>query len=227
MPKSFYLGTDHELYTGGSDFSAKITASPGAFGLDSSQCVAYAAVNAAYASAYEASQDPATRTKAKISAKNQARANLRKATADLARIIDGTATVTDEQKIELGLNVRASSARVPPPGVAPVAEIIGVNGHLVSVRVRDGETPSRRGKPAGVLGANVYSFVGATYPTDPSGWEFQGATTKRTLDVLFPDSVPAGSQVWICATWFNPTVESGPVSTPVTTFIQHGMSMAA
>lgn len=227
MAKSFFLGTDHELYTGAADFSTKISATPGAFGLDASECTAFAAVNAAYASAYEASQDPATRTKAKIAAKNQARANLRAMAADLARIINGTPTVTDEQKIELGLNVPATRAPIPPPGVAPVAEITGVRGRLVGVRVRDSVTPSRRGRPAGVLGANIYSYVGATYPTDPTGWQFEGATTKGKLDVLFPDTVAGGTQVWICATWFNAKAQAGPASLPAMTFLQHGMAMAA
>ena len=68
-----------------------------------------------------------------------------------------------------------------------------------------GETPTRRGKPPGTRGANVYSFVGPSYPADPSGWRYEGATTKNKLDVLFPDSAAGGTQVWICATWFNAT----------------------
>ena len=36
--------------------------------------------------------------------------------ADLAKIIDGTPAVTNQQKIDLGLNVRATPTPKPPPG---------------------------------------------------------------------------------------------------------------
>jgi hypothetical protein len=145
----------------------------------------------------------------------------------VAKIIGGTSTVTAEQKIDLGLGVRATPALIPPPGVRPIVSIVGVSGRVVGVRVRDGAASGRPRKPAGVAGANVYSFVGEAFPTDPTSWKFEGATTRTKLDVLFPDSVPRGAQVWICATWYNPRAQTGPVSNPVMTYLQGGLSMAA
>jgi hypothetical protein len=143
--------------------------------------------------------------------------------SDLAKVIGGTPSVTDAQRIELGLSVRAA----PAPIARPVVDVVGVSGRVVSVRVRDGTASGRPRKPVGVAGANVYSFVGTDYPADPAGWRFEGSTTRTRLDVRFPDSVPGGTPVWICATWYNPRARTGPVSLPATTFIQHGMAMAA
>jgi hypothetical protein len=227
VARNFFNGTDAELYTGSAGFAAKISADPGAYGLAPGLCAQYASLNAAYAAAYEAVRDPATRTRGKTFAKNQARASLRRLASGLAKIIRGTPAVTDEQKIDLALNVRAAPTRIPRPGARPAVNILSVSGRVVSVRVRDGESPGRRGKPPGTRGANVYSFVGPIYPADPSGWRYEGATTKNKLDVLFPDSVASGTQVWICAAWFNAKAQPGPVSLPVMTFLQHGMAMAA
>jgi hypothetical protein len=226
MGNSFFTGTDHQLYTGSQAFSTKISATPTAYGLVAAQATAYAALNTAYSTAYLAAIDPLTRTRAAVATKKQAKVNLKAMASDLAKIINGTPTVTDAQKIDLGLNVRATPAPIPPPTVRPGMDLISVVGRIVKVHIHDSASSTKRGKPAGVLGANVYSFVGTTYPTDPAAWLFEGSTTKNTFDVLFPNTVANGAQVWICATWFNKTTQTGPVSVPITTNVQGGLSMA-
>src|SRR5687768_14510632 len=77
MGKSFFRGTDAELYTGSANFSTLITATPTVFGLTAPQATAYAALNAAYAAAYVAANNPLTRTKPAITAKNDAKIPLK------------------------------------------------------------------------------------------------------------------------------------------------------
>jgi hypothetical protein len=86
MARSFYLGTDGELYTGSENFSTKISAAPTDYGLVAAQATAYAALNTAYAAAYLAAVDPETRTKGNVAAKNQAKVNLKAMASDLAKI---------------------------------------------------------------------------------------------------------------------------------------------
>src|SRR5688572_1674884 len=114
MAHSFFTGTDAQLYTGSAAFSAQISLAPELYGLLESQAAAYASLNAIYAACYLAAHNPEQRTRGRVVAKNEARARLRAMAADLAKIID--ATVTDGQKVELGLNVRAKPSRLPPPG---------------------------------------------------------------------------------------------------------------
>src|SRR5687768_7456764 len=111
MAASFFTGTDDELYHGSNNFSEMITATPTAFGLTAPMAANYATLNGNYAAAYEALQTPSTRTKGQTAAKNAAKILLKVAASDLAKIIEGTSTVTDQQKIDLGLNVRA----IPTP----------------------------------------------------------------------------------------------------------------
>jgi hypothetical protein len=123
MGKSFFLGTDAEMYTGSAAFSTQIGAQPTSFGLSSIQASSYATLNSAYASAYLAANNPDTRTKGAVAAKNTAKANLRVSASNLASIIDGTPTVTDQQKIDLGISVRATPSPMPDPGTPEALEV--------------------------------------------------------------------------------------------------------
>lgn len=228
MDRSFFYGTDAEIASGSANFSTKISATPTAYGLTAAQATAYAAVNTAYQTAYTTAITPATRTKGAVAAKNDAKDALREMASDLAKIIDGTPTVTDQQKIDLGLAIRKTPSPNPAPTDRPGVDLISVVTRTVTVHIHDSASSSKRGKPDGAVAAWVYSYVGTSYPTDPTEWDFQGATTRSTHEIVFPDSVANGAQVWICAAWINAKQEAGPVSVPITTNVQGGgMAQAA
>jgi hypothetical protein len=151
--------------------------------------------------------------------------------SDLAKIIDGTATVTDAQRLDLGLNVRATPAPIPAPSQAPNLDVAGRLGTTVTIKLHDGSTSGRRRKPAGVQGASVFSFVGtggATPPAELADWKFEGNTTRTKIDVQFDAALAPGTLVWLCAFWFNPRGQAGPGCTPVSAILAGGgMQMAA
>src|SRR5204862_8282096 len=66
--------------------------------------------------AYMAANDPTTRTKGAVAAKDDAAAALKLQAATIAKLIDGTPTVTNQQKLDLGLSVRKVPAPMPAPG---------------------------------------------------------------------------------------------------------------
>jgi hypothetical protein len=222
MNRSFFDRPDPVLYTASMNFSTKISANPAACGLSPSQADAYAALNALWTAAYEAARDPATRTQSRVAAKNAARKALRKMASDLAWIISGTPAVTDAQKIDLGLSVRRPPSPIPPPADRPGMDLISVTGRTVMLRIHDLASVSRRGKPAGVAAAWVYTFVGENYPADPAHWTFAGATTRAKYRIVFPDDTPNDQQVWIAALWINRKQEAGPMSAPLTTNLPGG-----
>ena len=45
------------------------------------------------------------------------------------------------------------------------------------------------------------------------------------VDVLFPESVAPGTQVWLTAVWFNERKQMGPACAPVGAQINFGGSM--
>ena len=116
MGSSFFTGNLTELLSGTQNFSTKISLTPVLFGLTAAQATAYQTKNVAWRASYDAAKDPATRSKGKTATKNALAAAIRQMSSEYAQIIKATPTVTDEQKLDLGLSVRATPSPAPAPG---------------------------------------------------------------------------------------------------------------
>lgn len=225
--RGFLPQTDAALLAWSVNFKTLITATPTAFGLVAAQATAYGALHDTFAAAYQVAKDPDTRTKPNVAAKDAARAALKDDARLLAKLVEGTASVTDAQKYSLGLNVRKQPTPVPAPTTRPGVDLVSAIGRTVTIHIHDSASSSKRGKPAGATAAWVYTFVGAEYPSDPTLWDFQGATTKAKYEITFANDLPGGTQVWVCAAWINGKQEAGPASVPITTNLQGGGASAA
>ena len=208
------------------NFTTKLNLDPVQYGTTLVRAAAYQTVHDDFA-AKLALVDPSTRNKVAVIEKNDARNVLKTQAKALASTIDGTLTVTDAMKADLGLTIRSMPTSIPAPAFSPVVDVKDVNGHTVRILVH-GPDSLRRALPEGCEGMAVFSHVGEVCPTDPSLFKFEGNTTRCVMDITFPDSVAPGATVWITAMYFNERKQSGPGSTPVSTKIQFGgMSMAA
>ena len=174
---NFFNGTDAELYSGSNAFAAKITASPTSYGLVAGQATSYGTLNTTFATNYLAAIDPTTRTKAKVEAKNVAKAALKANAQALARIIQATPSVTNEQKLDLGVNVRATPSPVGPPGT-PFKLVVTLNpdGSLAMTW--------KCNNPASGVIYNIYRSLDAADPV------FIGGSGKRQF---IDATVPAGT----------------------------------
>lgn len=229
MGRSFYGRPNLELYNGSKTFAEVIAANPEAYGLTRRHSDDYAAANAAWVAAYEAAAEPRTRTQVLVAARNAAAAVVRKMAADLARIINGTPSVTDAQKMELGLAVRTKPARFGRPTDQPRVEVLSVVARSVTIRIQatSEEGHAKRGKPRGATAAWVYTYVGQAYPADPGRWQLIGASTRGKYTLTFPSDLVSGQQVWITAAWINAKQQPGPTAAPITTNLQGGGAVAA
>ena len=227
MANSFLPNTDSALLAWAQHFSSMIAAGPATiYGLTVAQSTAFNTLVTSYQVALTASE-PTVRSKTTTAAKNSARAALKISAKQLASIIEGQSTVSDAQKIALGLTVRVTPSPIPAPGDPPELDIVSVTGRTVKVRVHN-NTAMKRARPLGVTGATLFSFVGVTPPGDLAGWTFQGSSSKTVVDAEFAATVPAGSAVWLIAFWYNGKGQSGPACAPVSTYITGGsVSMAA
>jgi hypothetical protein len=123
--------------------------------------------------------------------------------------------VTDTQLVALGLLPRPTRTPVPPPATAPVIDVVSTSGNTVKLRLHAAGDSTRRGKPAGVDGASVFSFVGATPPDTETEWTFEGVAWQRPLlDVTFPAGTAPGAKVWFTAFWFNEPQAERPGGEP-------------
>jgi hypothetical protein len=225
---SFLPSSDASLLRWAENFYAVANLSPGptGYGLSAGQMTAFNTLVTSYQTSLAAC-DPGVRSKAAVFTKNQAKAALIVDARLLAKVVQGTAAVTDAQKATLGLNVRAMPQPVPVPADAPSIDVMSVDSRTVSIRLHSSTVAGKRKRPAGVKGAAVFSYVGATAPTDPSAYAFQGNTSLTNFNVTFPDTVMPGSVVWITAMWFNTRAQSGPAAQPVQATIQYGFATPA
>jgi hypothetical protein len=215
---------DTLLLNWSTNFNTRGTATPTTLGLTAAQMTAYTPLHDGFVAAYNAMNILGARSKSLVSAKNTAKAALLVYARQLYGFVQANADVSNADKDLLGVTVRAQPSPIPAPIDAPQMDIVSVVGRTVSVRLHSATTQGKRGKPAGVKGAAVFSYVGATPPTDPSVYKFEGTTTRTTFDIVFPDSAEPGTTVWVTAMWFNERAQSGPACTPMSTVIQYGMS---
>jgi len=226
MSRSFFFGTDARLYTGSQMFSTKISANPIAFGLVFTQAMAYSSLNSVFGLAYITAIDPDSRTKANVAIKNDARKALKKMAAELAAIIDATPSVTDGQKIDLGLGIRKTPSSRRAPDSAPTIDVLSALGRTLKLRLHDDNT-SRRGRPEGTDGVTVMAFVGTSPSNNSQDWKFMGNFNKTTFDITFEGTVLPGTTVWLSAFWVGAKLASGPASIPIPVNLPGNVSMAA
>ena len=206
------------------NWATRTTASPTEFGLTAVQAENYSEMQAAYLSAYNAmmaARADGTRSQSLTSMKETTKAALLTYNRELYAFVQASSNVADSDKILLGVTIRKTTPTpVPAPTDRPKMDITAVVARTVTVAIH-GST-AKSAKPAGSISAFLYYFVGSTYPSDPTLWQFYGPATKPTFDIVFPDSVASGAQVWICAAWVSRRGETGPASVPVSTNIQGG-----
>jgi hypothetical protein len=215
-----------DLVTWTQNFSTLISATPTVFGLTAPMALAYATLSGNFVTSYNVANAESTRTRVTVADKNAKKATMLASARSLIRTIQGTASVTPAQKIELGINPRdIVPSPIPAPANPPLLQIVSAIGRTVKIRLKDSVSTDRRGRPPGAAGATVFSFVGPTAPSDPSEYHFEGNTSLTVVDILFPDDTPSGAQVWITAFWRNARGISGPACTPVGTNLPGGAAL--
>jgi len=214
-----------------SNFSDRINTSPASFGLVIGQATALADLVGPYVDAVTAlnlARADGTRSESLTTTRDTTKAALLSYARELYSFVQANTNVTDANKVLLGVHIRDTTPTpVPAPTVPPAMELVSVFARTVKVNIYDPTSSSHRSKVSGAVGAYVYTFTGEDYPTDPSLWQFQGSATKGNFDIVFPDTVANGAQVWICAAWVNRRGETGPVNSPIAAIVQGGLTMAA
>jgi hypothetical protein len=208
-------GREADLITATQTFHDVANVSPTTFSLTALQLTTLASKLSDFQTKWDVCQVPGTRTKVAVSLKDASKADLVSYLRSLVRIVQAAITTTNSMRTDLGIPLRdAIPSTIPVPGVAPILLVTKVWGHQISVRL---ETPGLEGRTwaPGVYGAQLYTFVGPAPATDEQLWSPQGLTTRTSVIVEFPASVPAGSKVWLTAAFVNPRGQTGVACTPV------------
>ena len=214
---------ESELVTWAQNLSTRLNVSPLVFGVPVATATLLQTRTDAFVAAYELAANDATTTRGVVASKNDAKRLMRQTITDVVRLIEGTSTVTNAQKYDLGVTVAVQPAPIPVPANAPGLEVQKVQGRRVFVRLFDTTNPTRKGRPLGVEGVALFSHVGGeTAPTDPAAYKFEGNTTRMRAIVEFSESAAPGTRVWLTGFFYNPRGMSGPACDPVGTNIEFG-----
>lgn len=225
MPRDFLPRRDAELLSWAGNFADAILTDPAAYGLTIVQAAAFQARREAFGAAYELATVPATRTRSTVNAKDEARARLEVEARTLAGIVRAQSTVSNEQRVNLGVSPRQPRrGRIPPPANRPALHVSDVRGRRISLRLSD-PTALRRGRPQGVAGAVIFLHVADAPPQSLAEWGFATQTTRTACTVAVGPDVPPGSKVWFSARWFNPRAELGPPAEPVCAYTQFAVAV--
>jgi hypothetical protein len=211
-----FIAREADLITWSNNFQTRIAATPTVFGLTAAQATAFTTLNAAWVAAFTATASDATRTPSAIITKNAAKASMIASARQLAAIIQKFPGTTNTMRSDLGLNVPAQRTPIPIPDKSPTILVKKVEQNRVTLQLREPGSTSR-GKPAGVAGMSVFSYVGTVPPADVVAWTFEGNTTRTEVLLEFPTSAEPFSQVWITAFYYNPRGMSGVATPPITT----------
>ncbi|MEZ6126412.1 MAG: hypothetical protein R3C49_25090 [Planctomycetaceae bacterium] len=80
-----------------------------------------------------------------------------------------------------------------------------------TVSVTNSGTSTRRAKPAGVVGCEVYLCIAPTAPQNPSDYQFIGVWTRSTERMNFKAD-DSGKTVHYLFRWMNTKGQTGPWS---------------
>jgi hypothetical protein len=80
-----------------------------------------------------------------------------------------------------------------------------------TIRFVDSATPTKKAKPAGVMGVEIWNKVGTTPPANESELRFVAVDTNAPYVMNF-DSNDGGKTNYVWLRWVSPTGERGPWS---------------
>jgi hypothetical protein len=202
------------------NFSEKISATPGAFGLMASDAAAIAQAVGLFDDALTLALQPSTKTKSIVADKDGKRAAMLVTLRTYAQMIKRNQGISDEAKINLGLHIDAPGpSTVPAPSSAPRL-ILDNDGYLVQrLRFRDEANPDRMAKPPGVIGMLLAvvtvpfdaihgpAAMLPSYETAP----VHGLVTRQPYRIQFPASA-LGRIACYFARWVTRDGTPGPWS---------------
>lgn len=226
MP-NYIPARESELITWVTNLATQLSTSSDDYGMTADQVHGYQIVQQNFMATYNTAQNPLTRSKPYITAKNEAKKILLDATRPLVQTLQNYSGMTDEKRDLLEIPVRDNQPTpVNVPTEMPNVKIEAVNGQVMNLELKRDDGSKR--KPVGVRSAWLYTFVGDTPPSDLKDWRFEGGTTRNDPQIIFPQSVTPGTVVWVTALWINPTEQAGPACAPVKSHINYvGLNQAA
>jgi hypothetical protein len=201
----------------------KLTAAPTDYNCTAAQALQFHNLNVLWTDAYNAviaAKASGSQTKPLTEAKATAKANFLKFAREIYAFVQNSLTVSDENKAELGVVVKKTTASPKPVLLdSPTMEVMGVFGRQFRLRITDG-ADTRRQRPFNANGVSLYWVAGDTAPAGTDGWVPAGVVTKSQVILEVPETIAPSTKIWLTCAYFNAR-GSGPACTPIFTYTNH------
>jgi hypothetical protein len=215
-----YIPTKDSIFdTWFANFSTRITAAPGTYGVTASDATAIATAYTAWHSAYLLVTSPGTKTATTVNNKNIQRVTALATIRPYAQTIGLNAGVLAANKVSLGINPRTSvPLPITVPTTYPAIQVIQALPLQHVLRFRDQlASPSVKSKPYGVLQMQLFGETSLTVVTDPTTLNFLQVATKSPFAVTWPSGA-RGLTAYYAARWVTRKGLVGPWS-PIVPFV--------
>lgn len=204
-------GPDASFQAWQSNFVTYANANLAALGLVAADMAPVTAAQTGWATAFPAHVAAVNAAKAAKQTKDENRAAYVAVIRPLVRRLQASAVVSDAEKASLGITVAQTPTPIGPPTTAPIATIECGNRLQQTLRFVDSATPTRKAKPAGVLGVEIWNKVGTTPPASEADLRFVAVDTNAPYVMNF-DLADGGKTNYVWMRWVSPTGERGPWS---------------
>lgn len=215
MAVDFIPRTDGDFYLWEQSFMAYAGAHLTELGLVAGDLTDLTALEEAWNGAYVALEPGRTTYEAIVQTKCDCRAAYEAALRAFVRRLQASSAVSDSERQALGITVRDTTATpTPAPVTRPVlqVDISEILRHVLAFA--DEGTPTKKQKPAGVHGLELWSKIGPEAPTTDAEWVFVAVDTATPYLAEFGQA-QIGQTVWYRARWVNTRQEHGPWSQTV------------
>lgn len=211
-----YIPTrDPELNDWAQNFASLITASPATYGLTPGDAVAIQTSADDFNTALTLAVNPSTRTKPVVADKDAKKAAFLGVARPYAINIKNNLGVTNESKLDLGLNlINSARTPVPAPDSNPLLSVIAATQGSHTIRFSDSNTPDKRSKPFGAIGLQLFLKIGTAPVSNPSDSSFYASVTRQPFAVQF-SADDNGKTATYFGRWITRTGLVGPWSPPV------------
>jgi hypothetical protein len=165
-----------------------------------------------YAQKLETANEPATRTKAAVQAKNDSRKALKAAIRQAVKeYLTNNHTVTNQDRDNLGLPVYDKKpTQAPLPTDMPVGEVNTSKHQQHTLHVKAGSLTGKT-RPPKVRGFEVWHKLGGDPPASDAEWVYMNFSSRSSLLINYPQT-EVGKTVYYRFRWMNTRNQPGPWS---------------
>lgn len=221
MPEDYIPDTDADFDTWQNQFSTYLNANLANLGLTAldPDVTAFNAERGSWQVDYPAHIAAQSAASAAAQTKDARRLSFEIVIRRLTARLQISTSVNDAERAALRITIRDT---IPTPAPVPTTRPVGIldtsERFRQTMSFADEGTPTSRAKPAGVLGAELRVFVGATPPADPEDFDFAALDTRTPYLFEF-DPAQAGQMAHWVMRWVNTRNQPGPWSDVVSAVV--------